>query len=635
MRTGLSLTALLVVSAAAFSCASREPAREVQRYTIEQFLTTTSVAGGSFSHDDALLLYGSDESGVFNAYTVPVTGGASVQITHSTGDNVRPISFFPGDNRMLYLGDRGGNEIYHIYLRTEDGAVRDLTPGDQNRAVFQAWAHDGRSFFYQSNLRDPQSMDLYEMNTTTFEPTLVLESGGYGIGPVSPDKRYVALGKPITTTDADIYLHDRQTKRTTHLTAHEGEVQFAAVAFTPDSRGLYYATDEDSEFVYLKHMDLASGGSRIVEQAPWDVMFATLSHNGRYLAVGINNDARTEVRLHDLATQERLTLPALPAGEITAIEFSRSEKLMRFSHSSDRTSADLYVYDPASQQHARVTNTMNPEIDPDDLVDSEIVRFRSFDGLEIPAVLMRPHLAPGEKAPALIEVHGGPGGQSRAGYNAMLQYLVNSGYVVLRVNNRGSSGYGKTFFKLDDLKHGEDDLLDCVEAKDFLIETGYVDPEKVGIIGGSYGGYMVLAALAFQPDVFDVGVDIFGVSNWLRTLQNTPPWWAAFRDALFKEMGNPETDPEYLKRISPLFHASNIRKPLIVLQGANDPRVLKVESDEIVEAVRANGVPVEYVVFDDEGHGFTKKKNRIAGYQAIRRFLDQHLKGGGTAGIAD
>jgi dipeptidyl aminopeptidase/acylaminoacyl peptidase len=232
-------------------------------------------------------------------------------------------------------------------------------------------------------------------------------------------------------------------------------------------------------------------------------------------------------------------------------------------------------------------------------------------------------------------VHGGPGGQSRAGYNAMLQYLVNSGYVVLRVNNRGSSGYGKTFFKLDDLKHGEDDLLDCVEAKDFLIETGYVDSDRVGIIGGSYGGYMVLAALAFQPDAFDVGVDIFGVSNWLRTLQNTPPWWAAFRDALFKEMGNPETDPEYLKRISPLFHASNIRKPLIVLQGANDPRVLKVESDEIVEAVRANGVPVEYVVFDDEGHGFTKKKNRIAGYEAIRRFLDQHLKGDGTSGAAD
>jgi dipeptidyl aminopeptidase/acylaminoacyl peptidase len=269
---------------------------------------------------------------------------------------------------------------------------------------------------------------------------------------------------------------------------------------------------------------------------------------------------------------------------------------------------------------------MNPEINPEDLVDTAVVRYKSFDGVEVPAVLMKPHLAEGQKAPALVEVHGGPGGQSRTGYNAMLQYLVNHGYVVLRVNNRGSSGYGKTFYKMDDKKHGEDDLMDCVEAKKFLASTGYVDESKIGIVGGSYGGYMVLAALAFQPEAFNVGVDIFGVANWLRTLQNTPPWWAAFRDALFTEMGNPETDEEYLKRISPLFHAEKIKKPLIVLQGANDPRVLKIESDEIVEKVRANGVPVEYVVFDDEGHGFTKKKNRIQGYEAILRFLDEHLK---------
>jgi dipeptidyl aminopeptidase/acylaminoacyl peptidase len=470
-------------------------------------------------------------------------------------------------------------------------------------------------------------MDLYEMDIATFTSTRLFQNDGYEIGPVSRDKRYIALGKPVTTNDADIYLHDRRSRRTTHLTPHDGDTQFVAIGFTPDATGLYVVTDQESEFTYLKRMDLATRESQVIEQADWDVMFANFSHDGRYLAVGINNDARTDVRVYDTTTNTRLSLPALPTGEITSVAFSRSEKLMRLSHSSDRTPADLYVYDPAAQQHVRVTNTMNPAIDPADLVDTEIVRYPSFDGLQIPAVLMKPHLAPGEKAPALIDVHGGPGGQSRVGYNAMLQYLVNSGYVVLRVNNRGSSGYGKTFFKLDDLKHGEDDLMDCVEAKDLLISTGYVDPDKIGIMGGSYGGYMVLAALAFQPDVFDVGVDIFGVSNWLRTLQNTPPWWAAFRDALFKELGNPETDPEYLKRISPLFHASNIRKPLIVLQGANDPRVLKVESDEIVEAVRANGVPVEYVVFDDEGHGFTKKKNRIAGYEAIRQFLDQHLKG--------
>jgi dipeptidyl aminopeptidase/acylaminoacyl peptidase len=271
---------------------------------------------------------------------------------------------------------------------------------------------------------------------------------------------------------------------------------------------------------------------------------------------------------------------------------------------------------------------MNPEIASDNLVDAERVSYKSFDGLDIPAILYKPHnVEQGDKAPALVWVHGGPGGQSRIGYSSTIQYLVNHGYVILAVNNRGSSGYGKTFYKMDDKKHGQVDLADCVAAKDYLVGQGYVDAAKVGILGGSYGGYMVLAALTFQPQVFAVGVDLFGISNWVRTLESIPPWWEAFKEALYEEMGDPATDKERLHRISPLFHAENIQKPLMVLQGANDPRVLQHESDDIVEAAKKNGVPVEYVVFDDEGHGFRKKENRITGYKAIREFLDLHLKG--------
>jgi dipeptidyl aminopeptidase/acylaminoacyl peptidase len=202
---------------------------------------------------------------------------------------------------------------------------------------------------------------------------------------------------------------------------------------------------------------------------------------------------------------------------------------------------------------------------------------------------------------------------------------VNHGYAVLGINNRGSSGYGKTFYVADDQKHGREPLWDCVEGKKYLASLPYVDPSRIGIIGGSYGGYMVLAALAFQPEVFAAGVDIFGVSNWLRTLESMPVYWEPFRVALYKEMGDPVKDKEMLRAISPLFHAEKIRKPLMVLQGANDPRVIKVESDDIVAAVKKNGVPVEYVVFPDEGHGFAKKKNQIEGYSAVLKFLDQHL----------
>ncbi|MCZ6596093.1 MAG: alpha/beta fold hydrolase, partial [Planctomycetota bacterium] len=281
----------------------------------------------------------------------------------------------------------------------------------------------------------------------------------------------------------------------------------------------------------------------------------------------------------------------------------------------------------ATGDYERLTDNLTGDISSDDLVAAEVVRYPSFDGLEIPALLYRPHQASSDDpAPALVWVHGGPGGQSRKGYRPTIQHLVSHGYAVLAVNNRGSSGYGKTFFHLDDRKHGDVDLKDCIWGRRYLEGLDWVDGERVGIIGGSYGGYMVCAAMAFEPEAFDVGLDIFGVTNWLRTLENIPPWWEDFREALYDEMGDPATDRERLHASSPLFHAENITNPLLVIQGANDPRVLQVESDEMVAAARANGVPVEYVLFDDEGHGCRKKKNRIAASKVYVRFLDEHLK---------
>lgn len=260
-------------------------------------------------------------------------------------------------------------------------------------------------------------------------------------------------------------------------------------------------------------------------------------------------------------------------------------------------------------------------------MNSEVVRYESYDGLEIPALRYRPLGAEkGNPAPALVWVHGGPGGQSRKGYSPTIQHLVNQGYAVLAVNNRGSSGYGKTFYHLDDRQHGDSDLRDCVWARRYLASLDWIDAGRVGIIGGSYGGYMVAAALAFEPDAFDIGIDIFGVTNWVRTLRSIPPWWTARKDALYAELGDPATDEDRLRAISPLFHADRIVKPLLVVQGANDPRVLQAESDELVEAVRANGVPVEYLLFPDEGHGFRKKSNRIEASRRYVEFLDAHLR---------
>ena len=207
----------------------------------------------------------------------------------------------------------------------------------------------------------------------------------------------------------------------------------------------------------------------------------------------------------------------------------------------------------------------------------------------------------------------------------LIQHLVKHGYAVLAMNNRGSGGYGKSFHEMDIKAHGEADLKDVIYSRHYLAEQDWINSDRIGIIGGSYGGYLTAAALAFHPVVFSLGINIFGVTNWVRTLSSIPAWWASMRASLFDKMGDPEEDGERLQRISPLFHAANIKKPLLVVQGANDPRVLQIESDELVEAVRANGVPVNYVIFPDEGHGFTKTKNRIAASDAYVKFLAEYL----------
>ena len=359
-------------------------------------------------------------------------------------------------------------------------------------------------------------------------------------------------------------------------------------------------------------------------------MGSYISRTGKYRVTVINNDARTEIKIYDESYGgNELKIEGLPEGDITGVNISDSEKLMSFYVTSSKSPANLFVYNFETKEIKQLTNSMSKEINPEHLVAGEVVRFKSFDGMEIPCLLYKPKtLAEGEKSPALLWIHGGPGGQTRLNYSPIIQHLVNHGYTILAVNNRGSSGYGKSFYAADDRKHGDADLKDCVESKKLLASLGYVDMDKVGIAGGSYGGYMVMAALAFTPEEFKVGVNLFGVTNWLRTLKSIPPWWASFRNALYNELGDPNTiDSVALYNKSPLFFTQNITKPFIVFQGSNDPRVLQVESDEIVANARKNNVPVEYVIFPDEGHGFVKKENNIKTSQEMLKFLDKYLKG--------
>lgn len=612
----------------------RPSAGQVPRYTIKQFLSTTLYAGGSFSPDGSKILVGSDQTGTFNAFAIPVDGGPPVQLTESKVSAIFPLGYFPRDERFLYSSDQGGDEQTHIYVRSADGSVRDLTPGDKVKAMFQGWSDDDRSIFFATNERDPAAFDIYEMTLDGFERTLLFKNEeGFLPGPVSPDRRWVALTKTVGSNDVDLYLHDRTAGKTALLNPGDvagTEISYAPETFSRDGKSLFYLTDKGSEFDYLLRYDLATGASTEVLRPAWDVIGAGYSRGGKYFLAAINNDARMDLQLFDAATLSPVPLPDLQEGSsVTGVIFSRDGRRMAF-YAEGTGPEDLYVRDMASGQTRQLTRAL-PEIDPAHLVPGKVVRFKSYDGVEVPGILYKPHgTSPQSKVPTLVWVHGGPGGQSMIGYSGLIQYLLNNGYAVYAINNRGSNGYGKTFNAMDDRKHGEADLDDCVASKKMLIETGWVDPQRIGIMGGSYGGFMVLAALAFRPQEFAVGVDIYGVANWLRTLESIPVWWEAMRVSLYQEMGDPAKDAERLRRISPVFHADKIERPLIVLQGEKDPRVLRQESDDIVAAVRKKGVPVEYHIFENEGHGFRRKETQEKAYTATLAFLDKYLRGTGA-----
>ncbi|MFN0022616.1 MAG: S9 family peptidase [Parvularculaceae bacterium] len=604
------------------------------RYPAEAFFTTTDYAMAraitSWSPDSSKLLISSNVTGVFNAYALDVKTGAQTPLTSSASDAAFAVGYFPADERILYTADKGGDELDHLFVRELDGTVKDLTPGDKLKALFGGWIGEGEAFFAFTNERDPRFFDLYRYESDDYARTLIYKNDdGYDFQATSRDGTRGAVVKERTSADNNIYLVDlaKPEAAPALITEHQGNISHSVHEFTPDGTKLVYGTDEHGEFAQAWTHDIATGEKAPMIEADWDVSYVLYSPSGRYRVSATNDDAATVVSVVDTQTGKPVAMPkGLAAGDIAGVRFSRDEKSLAFTLNTDKSPGNIITVDLKKKKFRQWTQALNAAINPDDLVANDVVRYKSFDGLDIPSILYKPKGASAaNKVPAIVFVHGGPGGQTRAGYSAMIQHLVNHGYAVLGANNRGSSGYGKTFFHMDDKKHGDVDLKDIVAGRAYLESLDWVDKDNIAIMGGSYGGYMVAAALAFEPDAFDAGINIFGVTNWVRTLTSIPPWWESFKEALYDEMGDPATDAERHRAISPLFHAKNIKKPLLVVQGANDPRVLQVESDELVAAVKANGVPVDYLLFPDEGHGFLKRENRIAASEAYVKFLDLYL----------
>lgn len=600
-----------------------------KKYTSEQLRNNISVNAADFNSDETKLLIDNNSKGIFNIHLLNIYDTTMQPLTASTKESFFAVGFLPGTDKFIFTHDEGGNENDHLYIMNKgDMNEKDLTPWPNSTNSFFGWSADKKSMYVSSNRRDQKFFDVLKLDTATWtSSTLYQNDSNLTASLISKSERYIALTKSITTDKNELYLYDRINKSMKRI-SNNNEARWVPVAIEKDDNTFYYTSNDNSEFAYLVKYNIKTGEVVKFYEDKWDVVDMNLSENEKYHTISVNEDGKNKILLYDHASNQPVKFQEIKDGDIQRIMISPSEKNIILSVGSSTSPINIYAYNIDKKELKQLTSTLNKEVNPDDLVKAQVIRFTSFDGRVIPAIYYKPLQASKEKkVGALVWVHGGPGGQSRVGFSNSIQFLVNHGYAVLAVNNRGSSGYGKTFYKLDNKDHGYADLKDCIWGKKWLATQNYIDTSAIGIYGGSYGGTMVLNALSLHPDEFKVGINLFGVANWLRTLRSVPPYWESIRKALYEEMGDPNTsDSIMLKATSPLYNFQKINKPMLVFQGANDVRVLKIESDEIVEGVRKNGVPVEYMLYPDEGHGFNKKQNLITTDNKTLDFLNKYLK---------
>lgn len=588
----------------------------------------------SFSHDEKLVAYLSDEGGRTDVWIQPVEGGKATQLTHVSGF-VMSFAFSPAEDRLVYEADVGGDELPHLFLTDSKGtSPKDLTadyPAGR-RTAFVEWADDGKSFLFLSSLRDERYLDLMEYRLATGTSERLWESSGsLELAAVSRDHRRFVVNETLSDANSNLYLVERGPKgrpaaKPVLLTRHDGDVLFQAQALSRDGRTLFYTSDEGREFAALHAMDLKRRASRPVARPDWDVEGAGFSHAFEYFFVTTNVDGQLRLDVENAATRAKVALPeAPPGGSWVPLTTSTSDRYLGVRLQGDGSPSAPYVIDLRRKTARKVIDPLPPSLAGRRMVVGRSVRIPSFDGREVPAFVYRPEGA--GPFPAVIEVHGGPTAQSRREFSGLRQYWVSKGYVVLVPNVRGSTGYGKSYTRLDNLDLGGGPLKDVVACKQWLVKQANVDGDKVVVYGGSYGGYMALAAATFAPEEFAALIDYCGVSDLKSLVESFPPYWAAAASFIYKKFGDPK-NPEharYQHDRSPIHFVDRIVRPLMVIQGDRDPRVKKDQSDRMVAAIEARRVPVHYLVVKGEGHGFSKTENIVTAFTSADRFLDRYI----------
>ncbi|MGI0492067.1 S9 family peptidase [Alkalinema pantanalense CENA528] len=533
-------------------------------------------------------------------------------------------------NYFVFSKDIGGNEFNQNYRYDwATGEVTLLTDG-KSRNSRGIWNRNGDRMIYTSTRRTGQDNDFYIINPSQPNSDRLLtqvQGGGWGPLDWSPDGRTIVAIEYISANESHLWTIDTQTGQKTRLTPPTSEkVAYRDAVFTPDGKGLYIVTDKDSEFARLAKVDLASFQmTYLTSQIPWDVDAIALSDNGQHLAFVTNEDGLNVLHVLDTVTGQERTLPKLPVGLIFGISWHRNNRDLGLTMMSAKSTADVYSLDIQTNRITRWTES-ETGLDTSQFSEAELVRWKSFDSKTISGFLYRPPASkfPG-KRPVIIDIHGGPEAQAQPYFLGRMNYYLNElGVAILFPNVRGSAGYGKTFLTLDNGYKREDSVKDIGALLDWIKQQPDLDPDRILVTGGSYGGYMSLAVATKYSDRIRAAIDIVGISNFVTFLEKTEGYR---RDLRRVEYGD-ERDPKmraFLNQISPLTNASKIKVPLFVVHGKNDPRVPLNEAEQIVKTVRNNGVPVWYLMAKDEGHGFSKKKNVDYQFYATVMFIQEYL----------
>ena len=593
---------------------------------IATYLGVRSAICPSVRSDGRRLAFVSDHTGVGQVWATDLPSAAPTQVTHHK-DKVSFVDHAPVGDALIYGMDSGGDERIQFYLLADGtSAAKALTKRPDVIHIWGGWSADAKRIAYGANIRNQAFFDVYVMDVSTGEETRVFQGDGH-FAPVawSPDGRQLAVIEMWGMLHIDLHLLDIATGRIEKLLTPKAESRHQSIRFARDGASLFLATDCDRDFLGMARLDLKSLSLDWLHAPDWDVEVVRPSRDNRRIAHVTNIEGYGNLAVRDMATGKDLKIELPGPGIVPEVTWIPDGSGIVFTLNGACRTPDLYRADAVAGAVTRLTTSDTKGLKVTDFVEPELIHYPTFDGSRIPSFFFLPKTPkPATGWPCVMVVHGGPESQYLPNFRTEVQFLIARGYAVMATNVRGSSGYGRAYLALDDVRKRPDTVTDLAHANAWLSRHPDIDGRRIAVMGQSYGGFMVLAAITMYPDLWAAGVDFYGIANWLTMLANTGPWR---RKQRAKEYGDPEQDRDFLIGLSPLTHVNEIKCPLLVAQGLTDPRVPPSESEQIVKAVKARNVPCEYVTFPDEGHGFVKLHNRLTVHGAVADFLDRFVGG--------